>query len=106
MVMSTTGDRLLAERIATELVDLRYAACVQIEGPLISVFRWDGRIQTDEEYRLVIKTASHRVAEVKRLIAARHTFDVPEIIVVPIIDGSDDFLDWLRRETAPDDIRP
>ncbi len=99
IVITTTGDRGLAERIATELVDLCFAACVQIEGPLTSVFRWEARIQTDDEYRLVIKTVADRIAEVKQLVVKRHNYDVPELIVLPITGGSDEYLDWLRRET-------
>jgi periplasmic divalent cation tolerance protein len=99
MLVTTTGDRALAERIAIELVDQRLAACVQVDGPITSIFRWQREIETAEEYRLSIKTCQHRLPAAIDLIKARHNYDVPEIVVLEISAGTSDYLDWLRSET-------
>jgi periplasmic divalent cation tolerance protein len=101
VVLSTAGSRAEAERIATTLVEERLAACVNVMGPLASIYRWKGTVERAREDLLVIKT---RRALVTRLIArlgSLHSYEVPEAIVLPIVAGARPYLAWLATETAP-----
>lgn len=99
VITTTTGDHSVAEQIAAELVDRRLAACAQIVGPVRSVFRWEGTVEFTEELVLSLKTTTAHVELVKQVIDQLHPYDVPEVIVTPIVDGSDGYLRWLREET-------
>lgn len=99
VITTTTGDHSVAEQIAAELVDRRLAACAQIAGPVRSVFRWEGIVEFTEELVLSLKTTATHVEAVKQVIDQMHPYDVPEVIVTPIVDGSDEYLRWLRDET-------
>ncbi len=105
--MSIDGDEALlvtcaassqgeAAAIATALVERRLAACVQA-GPIESWYRWDGQVRHDPEIMLHIKTVRGRFAELCEAITALHSYDVPEIIAAPIIEGAPTYLAWLRE---------
>jgi periplasmic divalent cation tolerance protein len=98
-ISTTTGDRNTAERIATELVDRRLAACVQISGPVTSTYRWKEKIETTEEWLCTIKSLAANYEAVEEIIRRLHPYDVPEIIATPITAGSEEYLDWMRRES-------
>lgn len=98
-VLTTTDRRELAEEMARQLVEARLAACVQIVGPITSVYRWQGRIETSQEWQLWIKTRQERFDELSATIARLHNYDTPELIVVPIVAGSEKYLQWLSEET-------
>ncbi len=98
-ITTTTGDHAVAEKIAIELVDHRLVACAQISGPVRSVYRWQGKVEFAEEMVVRVKTTSEHVESVKKCITALHPYDVPEIIVTPIIDGSVEYLAWLDEVT-------
>ncbi|HEY2724099.1 MAG TPA: divalent-cation tolerance protein CutA, partial [Pseudonocardiaceae bacterium] len=74
-------------------------ACAQIVGPITSVFRWEGEVQTEQEWRVEIKTAGDRVAALTEHIRANHGYDVPEVIATPIVGGNADYLSWVSAET-------
>lgn len=97
--MCAVGGRDEAAAIATALVEARLAACVQLV-PVESVYRWDGAIERTAEVMLHAKTTQARLAEAEKLIRARHSYAVPEIIAVPIVGGSADYLDWVRAEVS------
>jgi periplasmic divalent cation tolerance protein len=97
-VFTTIDDRAAAERIAQALVARRLAACVQISGPVTSVYRWEGQIQSSQEWLCIVKTAQSRYAEVEAAIREMHSYQVPEIVAVPIVAGAASYLDWLRQE--------
>lgn len=99
LIYTTSGDHSVAEQIAAELVDGRLVACAQISGPIKSVYRWQGTVEFTEEVVLQLKTTSNHVEAVKQTIDRLHPYDVPEIVVVPIVDGSDSYFRWLRDET-------
>src|SRR5688500_12431833 len=88
-IITTTPTRELAEAIALTLVQERLAACVQIEGPIQSTYRWQGRIEQDQEWRIAAKTVQSRFEQVEAVIRKLHSYDVPEILAVPILRGSD-----------------
>ncbi|MGH3873065.1 MAG: divalent-cation tolerance protein CutA [Pseudonocardiaceae bacterium] len=99
IVASTTDSADAACALASGVIEAKLGACAQIVGPVISVYRWDGAVQTEREWRVEIKTAVDRVAALTEHIKAKHGYDVPEIIVTPIIAGSAKYLSWLIDET-------
>ena len=84
-----------AMALARELVTERLAACVNVLPSIMSVYRWDGKIHADSEQQLVIKTASTRVDALWAALRARHPYDTPEFIVLPITEGSPEYLKWV-----------
>lgn len=99
IVMTTTGSAEGARAIGGGAIDARLGACAQIVGPITSVFRWNSEVQTESEWRVEIKTAADRVTALAAYIKANHTYDVPEIITIPITGGSAEYLSWLVAET-------
>ncbi|HET9117134.1 MAG TPA: divalent-cation tolerance protein CutA [Pseudonocardiaceae bacterium] len=99
IVTSTTDNEQAARVLATGAIDAGLGACAQIVGPITSVFRWQGEVQTEQEWRVEIKTTADRVAAVTEHIKANHSYDVPEVIATPIIGGSPEYLSWLVDET-------
>lgn len=94
-VLCTTDDRDEAEAIAEMLVNERLAACVQIAGPITSVYRWEGAVERAEEWLLLAKTTSERCEALEDAITRVHSYDVPEIVALPIERGSEAYLRWL-----------
>jgi periplasmic divalent cation tolerance protein len=100
-VTTTTEKRADADGIARMLVERRLAACVQVLGPITSVYRWKGKIETTGEWLCLIKSRAESYSAVERAIRSLHPYEVPEIVAVPLAAGSRDYLDWLRGELAP-----
>ena len=99
-VTTTTETKADAERIALELVEARLAACVQIVGPVTSIYRWKGRVETSGEWLCLIKSREDRYGAIEEAIRSLHPYETPEIIAVAVTGGSRDYLDWLRGELA------
>jgi periplasmic divalent cation tolerance protein len=99
IVASTTVSEEAARALAAGAIDARLGACAQIVGPITSVFRWKGEVQTEQEWRLEIKTTADRVTALTAHIKDNHSYDVPEIIATPITGGSAAYLSWLVAET-------
>jgi len=99
-VITTTEMREDAERIARSLVEMRLAGCVQILGPMTSIYHWKGKIETAGEWLCLIKTSEDRYAMVEQTIRSLHPYETPEIIALPITLGSRDYLEWLRDGLA------
>ncbi|MEX2142090.1 MAG: divalent-cation tolerance protein CutA [Pirellulales bacterium] len=97
-VITTTATLDDARRIARELVERRLAACVQIVGPIESIYRWEGQVETAQEWQCWIKTRGDLYAAVEQTIRELHSYEVPEILTM-VAEGSKAYLDWLRRET-------
>lgn len=100
-VATTTDDRAAAERIARAAVERRLGACARIL-PVHSVYRWKGEICDAAEFVVEIKTAASRRGPLETMIRELHPYELPEIIVHPILGGSEDYLAWLSAETAGD----
>lgn len=98
VVFCTCEDRAQAHRIAGKLVEERLAACVNIIAGVRSVYRWEGKVSEAEEVQLLIKTVRDRYPALRRRIAELHSYDTPEIIALPITEGSEKYLDWLREQ--------
>lgn len=101
MVVLVTCPEKSAERIATEVLKLRLAACVNIVNGVHSHYRWKGRLDSANESLLVIKTRSNLFGKLERAVKRIHPYEVPEIIGVRIERSGRDYLDWIARETGP-----
>lgn len=101
MVTVTTPDEELAGELARVLVAERLAACGQVGGPILSTYRWEGEVQVDREWLVTAKTAEGRVPVLARRVQELHPYDVPEVVAVPAVGGSEAYLDWVRAESSP-----
>ncbi len=99
-VLTTASSQEEANRIADLLLELRFAGCVQIVANVKSRYWWDGRIEESQEFLLIIKTTAEQFEKVERTIKGVHSYDVPEIVALPIVRGSKDYLDWLKGEVG------
>lgn len=99
LVITNLPDRGAAERLADILIDGRLAACVNILAPCRSVYRWQGEVQHEEEFPLLIKTTRERYAALEQAIRAGHPYELPEIIAVPVERGLPAYLSWVAEET-------
>ena len=100
LILTQMPDRASAQSLARSLVEARLAACVSIGTPVESLYHWQGQIETAQEFIVAVKTRSERYAAVEAAIRARHPYELPEIIAVPVIDGFAPYLDWIARETV------
>ncbi len=95
IVLTTTGSREEADRIAQALVERRLAACVNISAPVRSVYRWKGTVESAEEFLLLIKSSAAAFVRVRDTIKELHSYEVPECIALPIENGSEEYLKWI-----------
>src|SRR5690242_959888 len=97
VVLSTAGSQEEARRIARALVERSLAACVNVSGPIESTYRWQGAVETTTEYLLLIKTTGQAVAAVGDTIRQLHSYELPEVVVLAIEDGSREYLQWIEE---------
>lgn len=97
---TTTDNEEEALNLARLLVEQRLAACVQVVGPVKSVYRWEGEIEQAEEWICLIKTREELFEEMKKLVEANHSYEMPELLSIPIINGSEGYLQWLDSNLA------
>src|SRR5215470_5083410 len=95
VILVTAGSESEAETIAKALIEERLAACVNILNPIRSIYRWEGKVVDDREWLLIIKTQTERFAAVEEKVKALHSYQVPEVIALPILQGSTPYLHWL-----------
>lgn len=98
VVYVTVGSSDEGDRLASALVEERLAACVNRIRPVRSVYRWQGKVEQSEEELLVIKTKRKLFDHLKKRVEALHSYSVPEIIALPILEGSEGYLKWLEEE--------
>jgi periplasmic divalent cation tolerance protein len=98
--MSTLPADADAAALARALVEDRLAACVNLLPPMESVFRWQGKVDRETERQLLIKTSRDRVVSLWERLRALHPYDVPEFIVLPIVDGNPAYLKWIGESTS------
>ena len=96
IVLTTAGSREEAEKIAHALVERRLAACANIVGPVHSVYRWQGQVESAAEHLLLIKTTASLFDAVAAAIRELHSYDLPECIQLPIEAGSAEYLKWIE----------
>lgn len=97
----TTPSKLVAQTISRVLVSQRAAACVNIIPSVTSIYVWDGAVQEEEECLMMIKTQTACVPQVIQLVKANHPYDCPEVISVPMGEGSEAYLSWVKQGTGP-----
>jgi periplasmic divalent cation tolerance protein len=100
LVLTNVPDRAVAAALAKALLDDRLAACVNIGGPVESIYHWHGRIETGEEVPVAVKTRSALYSNVEATIRKFHPYDTPEILAIPVVAGDARYLDWLAAETT------
>jgi periplasmic divalent cation tolerance protein len=100
IVLCTCPDETTATGIATALLAAELAACVNCVSGIRSMYRWDGQIRVDSEVLLVIKTRAARYAALETTLRAQHPYDLPEIIALPVVAGSRDYLNWIGQATG------
>ncbi len=100
LVLVMAGGEDEAGKIAQALVEERLAACVNIVGPAHSIYRWRGTIENASEYMLVIKTHARHFPKLERRVGELHSYEVPEIIAMPLAAGSKAYLEWLAESTT------
>ena len=101
VVFITAADTQEADRIAEALLKERLAACVNIVPEVDSRFWWQGTLDSDRESLIVVKTKASLLDEVVSLVKEVHSYDVPEIIALPIVGGNKDYLEWIGSEVEP-----
>jgi periplasmic divalent cation tolerance protein len=94
-VTTTTETKEQAQKIAQYLVEQKIAACVQITGPITSIYRWKGKVENTQEWLCLIKTQDDLYNKVEAAIKSQHSYETPEIIALPIVKGSKEYLNWL-----------
>ena len=99
VVLVTCGSEEEAAKIANSLIEERLAACVNIISPVRSIYRWEGKIWDEKEWVLIIKTQKKRFEELEKKVKSLHSYSVPEIIALPIVEGSESYLEWLEETT-------
>ncbi|MGB0014037.1 MAG: divalent-cation tolerance protein CutA [Candidatus Sulfotelmatobacter sp.] len=100
LVLSTAGSEAEARKIANHLVERRLAACVNIIPRIQSVYRWEGKVETAEEFLLVVKTTKARSTDVQAAIRELHSYDLPEFIVISMDHGSAEYLKWIGESVG------
>lgn len=99
MIHTSVPDELLAKRIAHLLVEEKLAACIHILPPMLSIYEWQDEIQGEREVALIIKTSQSVAQQTLARLIELHPYDVPQAVVVPIVDGHAPYLDWVRQQT-------
>jgi len=96
LASTTTAKAEDAGKIAMQLVERKLAACVQIVEPITSVYRWQGKIESEREILLLIKSTQDLIPDIAELLDEIHPYEVPELVATPIIGGSTSYLSWLE----------
>lgn len=105
VVLTTAGTEEEAHRLAEGLVSRKLAACAQVM-PITSYYTWQGQLHRDPEWLLLIKTTTARYGDVEAFLRDHHSYEVPEVVQVPIRQGLDRYLAWIRENTIPSDLSP
>ena len=100
VIFITTGTEAEAHKIAELLLGQKKAACVNIVPRVDSSFWWQGKLNSAQESLLIIKTTASLLSEIIELVKSVHSYEVPEIIALPIIGGSEDYLKWIDDEVG------
>jgi periplasmic divalent cation tolerance protein len=100
VVLVTVPNAEAGRMIAGAIVDERLAACVNVVGPIRSIYRWEGAVRDDEEYLLVVKTRATLLPTLETRVRGLHDYDLPEVVALPVSGGSARYLDWVRVSTG------
>ncbi|TMA58630.1 MAG: divalent-cation tolerance protein CutA [Deltaproteobacteria bacterium] len=97
VILVTAGSEAEAETIAKALVEERLAACVNLVSPIRSIYCWEGKVTDDREWLLLIKTRATHFSAVEAKVKTLHSYQIPEVIALPIVAGTEGYLRWLRE---------
>ena len=100
IILTTAGSQEEAGKIAHALVERRLAACVNIVPQIESVYRWQGKIETAQEWLLVIKTQAELFERVRDAVKELHSYDLPECVMLEVTAGSQEYLSWIAENTT------
>jgi periplasmic divalent cation tolerance protein len=100
IVFVTASGEDEAAKISRAVVEARLAGCVNIIKNIRSIYSWEGKIEDEAEVLMIAKTQKHLFDSLTKKVKALHSYKVPEIIAMPIVDGSEDYLEWLRQVTG------
>ncbi len=95
-MLVTTSSKQEAENIAQKLLEHKLIACANIVGPVSSHFHWSGKIERAEEYLILMKSRSDLLGEISKAVDELHSYDVPEVLCLPVVGGSEGYLGWLE----------
>jgi periplasmic divalent cation tolerance protein len=105
IAITTTPSKIEAEKIAKTLLEERLIACANIIGPVQSLFWWQGKIDEAQEHLILMKTRKDLFSKLSEKVKALHSYQVPEIIAMPIVEGFKPYLEWLESSLKMDDDR-
>lgn len=105
-VLTTVGSAEEAEAISAALLEQRLVACVQVLGPIVSRYRWQGKLEREQEWQCLAKTEARLYEEVEAAIRAAHSYEEPEILAIPVLAGSRGYLDWISANVGPEGAAP
>lgn len=100
VILNTCASEAEASKLARRLIDTRAAACVNVLPRIRSFYRWQGKVESGDEWLLVVKTTRDRFASVRAAIEEAHSYEVPEIIALPIVEGAPAYLSWMDESLA------
>jgi periplasmic divalent cation tolerance protein len=101
VAMTTLPDAGSAKALVRSLVDRHLIACGTVIDPVTSIYRWEGTVEESTEVQVLVKTHRDRFAELETALRDLHPYDVPELLALPVAEGLNDYLTWVRAETAP-----
>lgn len=99
VILTTCPDIAIAHHLAEGLLERKLVACVNLIPQMVSLYRWEGKIEQDQEVQLIIKTTERNISDIESYITSVHPYDVPEFVVLDINSGSQAYLTWLDTET-------
>lgn len=99
-ISTAVGTKEDAQALALGAVGAHFAACAQVHGPVESTFRWEGKIRTEQEWTVLFKSTVARYPALESYLRAAHPYELPEILAVPVVAASTEYMAWLRRETV------
>jgi periplasmic divalent cation tolerance protein len=103
IVLTTVGTLDKAEELAASLVERRLAACINIIGPIHSIYRWKDAVEHEQEYMLLIKTTAERASDLAAILSELHPYELREHVELDIDSGSPEYLQWLSAQVARDE---
>ena len=89
-----------ANKLSSLVIENKLAACATIVENVRSLFRWEGKVNSEKESLLILKTTAGRFTDLEKLVKKHHSYEVPEVIAFPIVMGSEDYLKWVRKENS------
>jgi periplasmic divalent cation tolerance protein len=102
IILTTYPDIIAAKKVAHSLINQKLAACVNLLPQMTSIYLWEGKIESGEELQLLIKTRRSLFSEVKNYILDHHPYELPEILCIPVLAGSEGYLNWIEKTTHVD----